>query len=37
MSAMFRGYFKPYLCKIFAELSYFNRQIRDKQVSKAIM
>jgi hypothetical protein len=34
---MFRGYFKPDLWKMFAELSYFYRQIYSKQVSKAIM
>jgi hypothetical protein len=34
---MFRGYFKPDLWKMFAELSYFNRQICGKQVSKVMM
>jgi hypothetical protein len=34
---MFHGYFKPDLWKMFTELSYFYRQICDKQVSKAMM
>jgi hypothetical protein len=37
MSVMFRGYFKADLWKMFAELSYFYRQICAKQVSKAMM
>jgi hypothetical protein len=34
---MFRGYFNPDLWKMFAELSYFYRQICGKQVSKVMM
>jgi hypothetical protein len=34
---MFHGYFKAHLWKMFAELSYFYRQICAKQVSKAMM
>jgi hypothetical protein len=34
---MFHGYFKPDLWKMFAELSYFYKQICAKQVSKVIM
>jgi hypothetical protein len=34
---MFHGYFDADLCKIFAKLSYFYRQICAKQVSKAMM
>jgi hypothetical protein len=34
---MFRGYFDAGLWKIFAELSYFYRQICAKQVSKSMM
>jgi hypothetical protein len=37
MSVMFRGYFNADLWMIFAELSYFYRQICAKQVSKAMM
>jgi hypothetical protein len=37
MPVMFRGYFKPKLWKMFAELSYFYRQICSNQVSKAMM
>jgi hypothetical protein len=37
MSVMFRGYFNADPWKIFTELSYFYRQIRAKQVSKAMM
>jgi hypothetical protein len=37
MPVMFRGYFKPDMWKMFAELSYFYRQIYAKQVSKAMM
>jgi hypothetical protein len=37
MPIMFRGYFKPDLWKMFAELSYFYRQFCAKQVSKAMM
>jgi hypothetical protein len=37
MLVMFRGYFKVDLWKMFAEPSYFYRQICAKQVSKAIM
>jgi hypothetical protein len=37
VSVMFCGYFKPNLWKMFAELSYFYRQIYAKQVSKAMM
>jgi hypothetical protein len=37
MSVMFHGYFDANLWKIFAELSYFYRQICAKQVSKAMM
>jgi hypothetical protein len=37
MSVMFRGYFKADLWKMFAELSYFYRQICAKKVSKAMM
>jgi hypothetical protein len=36
MPVMFCGYFKPDLWKMFAELSYFYRQICAKQVSKAM-
>jgi len=34
---MFRGYFKPDLWKMLAELSYFYRQICAKEVSKKMM
>jgi hypothetical protein len=37
MPVMFRCYFKPDLWKMFAELSYFYRQICAKQVSKTMM
>jgi hypothetical protein len=37
MPIMFRSYFKPDLWKMFAELSYFYRQIYAKQVSNAMM
>jgi hypothetical protein len=37
MSIMFCGYFKADLWKMFAELSYFYREICAKQVSKAMM
>jgi hypothetical protein len=37
MKVMLRGYFKPDLWKMFAELSYFYRQICAKQVSKVMM
>jgi hypothetical protein len=37
MPIMFRGYFKPDLWKMFAELSYFYGQICAKQVSKTMM
>jgi hypothetical protein len=37
MSVMFHGYFNVDLWKISAELSYFYRQIRAKQVSKTMM
>jgi hypothetical protein len=37
MSVMFRDYFDDNLWKIFAELSYFYRQICAKQVSKSMM
>jgi hypothetical protein len=37
MSIMFCGYFKVDLWKMFAELSYFYREICAKQVSKAMM
>jgi hypothetical protein len=37
MSVMFRGYFKADLWKMFAEPSYFYRQICAKQVSKVMM
>jgi hypothetical protein len=37
MPVIFRGYFKPNLWKMFAELSYFYRQICAKQVSNAMM
>jgi hypothetical protein len=37
MPVMFRGYFNADLWKIFAELSYFYRQICAKQVSKVMM
>jgi hypothetical protein len=37
MPVMFCGYFDANLWKIFAELSYFYRQICAKQVSKAMM
>jgi hypothetical protein len=37
MLVMFHGYFKPDLWKIFAELSYFYRQICAKKVSKVMM
>jgi hypothetical protein len=37
MAVMFRGYFKADLWKLFAELSYFYRQICAKQVSNAMM
>jgi hypothetical protein len=37
MLVMFCGYFKHDLWKMFAELSYFYRQICAKQVSKAMM
>jgi hypothetical protein len=37
MLVMFRGYFKPDLWKMFAELSYFYRQICAKEVSKVMM
>jgi hypothetical protein len=36
MLVMFDGYFKADLWKMFAELSYFYRQICAKQVSKAM-
>jgi hypothetical protein len=36
MLVMFCGYFNADLWKIFAELSYFYRQICSKQVSKAM-
>jgi hypothetical protein len=37
MTVMFCGYFYANLWKIFAELSYFYRQICAKQVSKVMM
>jgi hypothetical protein len=37
MPVMFCGYFKPDLWKMFAELSYFYRQICAKEVSNAMM
>jgi hypothetical protein len=37
MPVMFRDYFNTDMWKIFAELSYFYRQICAKQVSKAMM
>jgi hypothetical protein len=37
MSIIFYGYFKADLWKMFAELSYFYRQIYPKQVSKVMM
>jgi hypothetical protein len=37
MLVIFRGYLKPDLWKMFAELSYFYRQICAKKVSKAMM
>jgi hypothetical protein len=37
MLVIFRGYFDADLWKIFAEFSYFYRQIYAKQVSKAMM
>jgi hypothetical protein len=37
MSVMFRDYFNDNLRKIFAELSYFCREICAKQVSKLMM
>jgi hypothetical protein len=37
MLVMFRGYFKPDLWKMFAELSYFYRYIYAKQVSKVMV
>jgi hypothetical protein len=37
MLVMFYGYFNADLWKIFAELSYFYRQICAKQVSKVMM
>jgi hypothetical protein len=37
MPVMVNGYFKENLRKMFAELSYFYRQICTKQVSKAMM
>jgi hypothetical protein len=37
MLVIFCGYFKADLWKIFAELSYFYKQICAKQVSKATM
>jgi hypothetical protein len=37
MPEMFRGYFEAELWKMFAELSYFYRQICAKEVSKAMM
>jgi hypothetical protein len=37
MHVMFRGYFKPKLWKMFAELSYFYRYICAKQVSKVMI
>jgi hypothetical protein len=37
MFVMFCGYFKIDLLKMFAELSYFYKQICAKQVSKAMM
>jgi hypothetical protein len=37
MSVMFHGYFDNDLLKIFAELSYFYRQICAKQFSKSMM
>jgi hypothetical protein len=37
MLVMFCGYFDADLLKIFTELSYFYRQIYDKQFSKAMM
>jgi hypothetical protein len=37
MPTKFCGYFKVDLWKMFAELSYFDKQICAKQVSKAMM
>jgi hypothetical protein len=37
MPVMFRGYFKPDLWKIFAELSFFYRHICAKEFSKVVM
>jgi hypothetical protein len=37
MPVMFPGYFKSDLWEIFAELSYFYRQICAKEVSKAML
>jgi hypothetical protein len=37
MPVMFHGYFKANLRNMFAELSYFYRQINAKLVSKAMM
>jgi hypothetical protein len=37
MSIIFRGYFKVDLWKMLAELSYFQRQICAKQVSKVMV
>jgi hypothetical protein len=37
MPVLFCGYFKPDLWKMFAELSYFYRQICAKQVLKTMM
>jgi hypothetical protein len=37
MLVMFRGYFEPDLWTMFAELSYFYRQICAKEVSKVMM
>ena len=34
---MFRGYFSPDVWKIFAELSYFYKQICAKEISKKLM
>jgi hypothetical protein len=37
MPVIFHGYFNTNLWKIFTELSYFNRQICAKKVSKVMM
>jgi hypothetical protein len=37
MPVIFRGYFKPDLWTMFAEISYFYRQMCTKKVSKAMM